>query len=78
MHYLLHPKMFLLFLHCTILKTNRKPTRNGKYLSQVTREEAGLYKDSDRGKEKSHIEGAVNKSNSRKAALLILCATLKQ
>lgn len=46
--------------------------------SYLTRQAAVLYKDNDRATEKSHTEGVADKSNSKKAALLIPFATLKE
>lgn len=57
--YLVHLKLFLLFLQSTILKKN---IRNSKYLSYFTRQAAMLYKYDDRATEKSQTKGVAAKS----------------
>lgn len=72
--YLVHHRWFLLFLHCTILE--KKGTVN---ICHVSEDKQLCYIETMTETEKSHTDGVADKSNSRKAALLIpLYHALKQ
>lgn len=56
----------------------KENVRNSNYLSYLTRQAPVMYKDNDRATEKSDTKGAADRFKSKKAASLVLFATLKE